>query len=140
MTEIRTVTTLRSKREEIVSSIKLYEDRIKQARADLAHVNACIKIFEASGDPEGMPRYVDVYRLFKRGEQITLCKEALSSGPKSTRELALHVMGAKGLDVGDKVLAKAVAAQLIHSLRMQASRGKIERIGKKGAALMWRLP
>ncbi|MBT3070823.1 hypothetical protein KKP04_08080 [Rhodomicrobium sp. Az07] len=140
MTEIRTVTTLRSKREEIVSSIKLYEDRIKQARADLAHVNACIKIFEASGDPEDMPRYVDVYRLFKRGEQIALCKEALASGPKSTRELALHVMGAKGLDVGDKVLAKALAAQLIHALRMQASRGKIERVGKKGTALMWRLP
>jgi hypothetical protein len=58
---------LRSKREEIVASIKLYEDRIKQARADLAQVNACIKIFEASGDPEEMPRYVDVYRLFARG-------------------------------------------------------------------------
>ena len=31
-----------------VLSIRLYEDRIKQARADLAHVNAAIKIFEAS--------------------------------------------------------------------------------------------
>ena len=59
MSEIRTVTTLRSKREEIIASIELYEDRIKQARADLAHVNACIKIFEASGDTETMPKYVD---------------------------------------------------------------------------------
>jgi hypothetical protein len=140
MTEIRTVTTLRSKREEIQASIKLYEDRIKQARADLAHVTAYIKIFEASGDPEDMPRYVDVYRLFARGEQITLCKEALATGQKSTRDLALHVMEAKGLDVGDKVMAKAVAAQLIHSLRMQANRGKILRAGKKGTALLWRLP
>jgi hypothetical protein len=140
MSEIRTVTTLRSKREEIVSSIKLYEDRIKQARADLAHVTACIKIFEASGDTQDMPRYVDVYRLFARGEPIALCKEALASGPKSTRELALHVMESKGLDTGDKVLAKAVASQLIHALRMQASRGRIARDGKKGTALIWRLP
>jgi hypothetical protein len=66
MGEIRTVTTLRAKREEISASVKLYEDRIKQARPDLAHVNACIKIFEAS-----------------------VCKETLASAPKSTRELAL---------------------------------------------------
>jgi len=106
----------------------------------LAHVNASIKIFEASGDAESMPKYVDVYRLFKRGEAMITCKEALASGPKSTRDLALAVMESKGLDIGDKVLAKAVAAQLIHQLRMQASRGKIVRDGKKGTALVWRLP
>jgi hypothetical protein len=49
-------------------------------------------------------------------------------------------MAAKGLDTGDKVLAKAVAAQLIHALRMQAQRGKILRDGKKGTALLWKLP
>jgi hypothetical protein len=78
---------------------------------------------------------VNVYRLFRRGEQMAACKEALASGPKSTRELE-----SKDLDTGDKVLAKAVAAQLIHQLRMQASRGKIIREGKKGTALVWRLP
>jgi hypothetical protein len=140
MGEVRTVTTLRTKREEIQASIKLYEERIKQARADLAHVTACIKIFEASGDAQDMPKYIDVYRLFKRGEQMEVCKEALASGPKSTRELALAVMESKGLDTGDKVLAKAVAAQLIHQLRMQASRGKIIRLGKNGTALVWRVP
>jgi hypothetical protein len=88
-------------------------------------VTACIKIFEASGDAQEMPKYVDVYRLFKRGEQMAVCKEALASAPKST---------------GDNVLAKAVAAQLIHQLRMQASRGKIIRDGKRGTALVWRFP
>ena len=72
----------------------------------MAHVNACIKIFEASGDAETMPKYVDVYRLFKRGEPMITCKDALASGPKSTRELALAVMKSKGLDTGDRVLAK----------------------------------
>jgi hypothetical protein len=140
MSEIRTVTTLKSKRDEILFSIRLYEDRIKQARADLAHVTAAIRIFEASGDPKEMSRYVDTHRMFKRGEPIAVCKEALASGPKSTRELALHVMQSKGLDTGDKVLAKAVASQRIHSLRMQSQRGRIVRDGKKGAALVWRLP
>src|SRR4051794_41324253 len=33
-----------------------YEKRIAQAQADLAHINAAISIFEASGDPKGFPR------------------------------------------------------------------------------------
>jgi len=99
----------------------------RQARADLAHITAAIRIFEASGDPKEMSRYVDTYRMFKRGEPIDLCKELLASGPKSTCEMALYLMAAKGLDTGDKVLAKALAAQLIHCLRMQAQRGRIVR-------------
>ena len=140
MGEIRTVTTLKAKREEIIHAIRLYENQFKQARANLAHISAAIKIFEASGDLQTMPKYVDTYRLYKRGEQMTLCKEALASGAKTTRELSLHVMAAKGFDVGDKVLAKSVASQLIHSLRMQADRGKLIRGGKVGTALVWALP
>lgn len=140
MSEIRTVTTLRHKRDEIAASIRLYEQQLAQARADLAHVTAAIRIFEASGDPKGMARYVDTHRLFKRGEPIALCKEALTSGPKTTRELAKHVMAAKGLDVGDKVLAKGIGQQLIHALRMQNQRGGIVMIGKRHGLSVWRLP
>ncbi len=96
MAEIRTVTTLRSKQQEIEASITKYEKRIAQARADLSHINAAIAIFEVSGDPEGFPAYVDIHRLFKRGEPIALCKQALAEGPKSTRQLTLYVLKAKG--------------------------------------------
>jgi hypothetical protein len=36
-------------------SIKLYEKQIAQARSDLAHVTAAIRIFEASGKPSDSP-------------------------------------------------------------------------------------
>jgi hypothetical protein len=49
-------------------------------------------------------------------------------------------MEAKGLDAGGKILPKAIAAQLIHSLRMQCLQGKTLWDGKKGTALMWKLP
>ena len=68
MAEIRIVTTLRRKRDEIAGSIRLYERQIKQAHADLSHVTAAIRIFEASGSRKDLPRHVDVYRLWKRGE------------------------------------------------------------------------
>ena len=80
---------------EILASISLYEKRLSQARADLAHVTACIAIFEASSPGEDVSSYVDTHRMFARGEMVRLCKEALASGPKTTKELALHVMASK---------------------------------------------
>jgi hypothetical protein len=65
---------------------------------------------------------------------MQLCKDALAGGPKTTKELALHVMKAKGLDSGDKVLAHAMASRMIHALRQQWRRGLIQGEGKvKGA-------
>jgi hypothetical protein len=46
---------------------------------------------------------------------MRLCKEALACGPKTTRELALIVIAAKGLDTSDKVLARAMATRMIHA-------------------------
>ena len=140
MAEIRTVTTLRSKRTEIIAAIANYEKRLAQARADLAHITAAITIFEASGDVEEIPPYVDIHRCFKRGEAINLCKETLVSGPLNTRQLALRVMAAKGLDTGDKVLAKAVAGRLIHALRQQCRRGLIDGTEEHFGARVWALP
>ena len=83
---------------------------------------------------------MDVHRLFKRREPIELCKEALAKGPMTTRQLALYVMQRKGLDLGDKVLAKSIGLRLIHALRKQAQRGGLLRSGKYKAALIWELP
>jgi hypothetical protein len=135
MAEIRTVTTLRRKRDEIITVIKLYERQLEQARADLAHVSAAMRIFDAGED---VKPYVDIHRIFKRAEKIELCREALASGPMTTKELALSLMRKKGLDTGDKVLAKAVANNLIHSLRMQAMRGRVIMDGKRKGVCVWR--
>lgn len=140
MAEIRTVTTLRNKRDQIAAAIASYEQKLAQARADLAHINASITIFEASGERQVLPPYVDVHRIFARGEAIELCKMALASGPMTTRQLAIYVMGAKGLDVGDKVLAKAIAGRLIHSLRQQCRRGRLIGETKIRGVRVWQLP
>lgn len=141
MAEPLTVTILKTKRDEIFRSIRLYKKKIKQAYDDLAHVTATMRLFEASGETQEMPLYVDTYRMFKRGEKMALCEEALRSGPRTTRELASHVMRAKGLDAGDAILVRSEASQLLHVLRMQALRGKLICSGrKKGRALIWRLP
>lgn len=141
MTEIRTVTTLRSKRKEIAASIQLYERQIAQARADLAHVEAAILIFEASGSRKAMTSYHDTHRLFGRREKIEMVKAAIAKhGPMDTRELAIVCMKAKGLDPKDKVMAKSVAHTLVHALRMQAQRGAMVMQGKRRGVSVWALP
>jgi hypothetical protein len=140
MAEIRTVTTLRSKRDEIAGTVAKYERLLGQARADLAHIEAAISIFEASGDPKGFPAYVGVHHLFKRGEQTRLCLAALADGPLTTRQLALYIMKAKGLDQGDKVLAKSIGSRLIHALRLLRKQGRLAAKGRIKAAMVWELP
>jgi len=138
--EIRTVTTLKSKRHKIIASIANYERALEQARADLSHVNACIAMFEVSGEPGDVTPYIDLHRLFKRGEVIAICKDALArEGELDTRQLAHRVMIAKGLDTGDKVLSRSLCIRIVQALRMQAKRGKVTALDKRKGVRVWRL-
>jgi len=140
MAEIRTVTTLRHKRDEIAASVRLYERQLEQAKADLAHVLAAIRIFEASGDPNDATRYMDVHRLFKRGETWAICREALArNGAMTTKELVDELMKARKLPTGDRVLNRALGMKLVNALSKQELRGKLTRDGKRKGVVIWRL-
>jgi hypothetical protein len=141
MAEIRTVTTLRSKAYEIVASINAYERRLNQARADLAHVTAIIRLFEASGEPADMPRYVNFHRLFRRHEKIKLCLDALADGADlSTREIAFYVIRAKGFDEADGALVIVLVKKLVHTLRHLAAGSQVVMVGKRRGMCVWRMP
>ncbi len=141
MAEIRTVTTLTSKRDQIEPAIVDYERQLAQARADLAHINAAIAIFAATGDREDMQAYVDIHRIWKRGELITLCKRFLESeGPLDTPQLAARAVKASGLPDGDKVLLKTVTLKIVQAMRQQHLRGTIRDKGKRAGRRVWALP
>jgi len=96
-------------------------------------------VFEAE-DTRDFQAYIDVHRVFSYREKWPLCEAALREhGPMTTKELALHLMAAKGLDTGDSVLASTIADRLIHSLRMQAIRGRVMVIGKRKGVCIWEL-
>jgi hypothetical protein len=139
MAESRTIETLEKKRGEILRAIAGYEEKIAQAQADLAHLNATIMMFAAGNEGDATRAYVDINGLFKRGEMVAIAKAALASGPQNTRQLSAVLLKAKGLDPADKVLGKAISHRLIHALRIQARNGKIKSIGRDRAAKVWRL-
>ena len=61
---------------------------------------------------------------------VTVCREALAAeGPLDTRELAVRVIRAKGLDEGDKVLRQTVAFRVVQALSIAAKRGRSRATG-----------
>lgn len=92
--------------------------------------------------PEGrtqFPVYMDTLRLFKRGEIVTICKTALNDGPLDTRELALAVIKAKGLDAKDAVLRRSIAFRIVQALSLQAKRRKLTMLPKRKGVRVWKL-
>jgi len=80
------------------------ERLLREAEHDLAHINASLRLFEATGEAADLPPYVDLNRVLRRGETTKICIEALAKeGPLDTRQLALRVIRAKGLSESDKV-------------------------------------
>ena len=70
MAESSTITTLRTKRDQIEGLIAHLEDRIKEARTDLAHVNATLRLFELAGlARESVRAYMNLNRVSPRGHR-----------------------------------------------------------------------
>jgi len=139
MSETRLVTTLRYKRAQILSSIATYERKLAQARAELAELAACIAHFDASGEGEDLSSYLEDSRLFEPGEMLKLCVEALITGPRTSKWLAVYVMAAKSLDTGDDALVRAMMSRIALALRRQSRRGLIRDFGKVKGSTLWSL-
>jgi hypothetical protein len=133
------VVTLQRKRGEIEAAIAAYEKKIASAKRDLSHVNATLAMFAAPEGRTQFPVYMDTLRLFKRGEIVTICKAALKAGALDTRELALAVIKAKGMDSKDTVLRRSIAFRIVQALALQAKRRKITMLPKYKGVRVWRL-
>jgi hypothetical protein len=135
------VSILRRKRNEIRDAVAMYQVKLKQAQADLAHVLAALRLFEASGRPEDFPPYMDLNRVLVRGETTKLCFAALAAeGPMDTKQLTERVMCAKGLDFGDKVLAQAISLRVVQTLRVRAIRkGDVSGAERRRGVCVWKL-
>ena len=140
MTDPLTLTTLRNKRDEITAAVKSYEKRLEQARRDLHHVNATIRIFEAGSDPTDFPVHMSTRLLFRRGEIATFCKAELAKdGQLDTRELARRLMRSKALDEGNEPLRITVTYRATQALRFEAKRGGVQSNKPRGGVCVWTL-
>lgn len=136
------VTQLRAKQAEIEAQIKSLEDRIGQARADLLHVVAVVRLYDPTA-VEGRPAtaYHGATKAIGRSDVFALCKAALeaSAEPLDTRQLARHVITAEGWDGDDRRLAVAIGHKVGAAMGRCVRRGTAQKVGERDRAALWRL-
>jgi hypothetical protein len=133
MTNSHVVSALRIKRAEISGHIHDLEKRIGRQRANLANLDATIKLFSPGETPDAIPpkRAYRRTRYFGRNELSRLTQDALrtASGPLTSNEIAAAVMQAKGMPPDDAAFRGIVANKALTVLRRLAKRGTVAKFG-----------
>ena len=133
MTNSHVVSALRLKRAEISGHIHDLEKRIARQRANLANLDATIKLFSPGTNPDAIPpkRTYRRTRYFARNELSRLTQDALrtASGPLTSTEIAAAVMQPKGMPLGDAAFKEIVADRALTVLRRLAKRGTVVKHG-----------
>ncbi len=143
MTEPLILTQLREKQAEIQDAVTYHEAKLAEAKADLIHVNAVVRLYEAQGTPEGaFPAYVNLNRLVARNEMVTGARAAseASGRPMTTREITEAFIRTKGWDEADKALRQAVTCRLVQALTRAVRRRTIADAGRQARGVrVWAL-
>lgn len=140
MAESQTVVILRNKRDDIALAITTYERELERARADFAHITAALAIFDAGDQPGSQRPYTHLVRGFRYGELAALCRAAIADGPLSTPEIAKYVMAEKGMDAGNRVLARSIGFSVLQSMRGMARRQIVRKLHQSRGRCVWELP
>ena len=136
------LSTLEDKLHELRASIVTYEERLEQARQELAVMTAALTIFARDGGRITDTRPATVRNLFKRGEVITICRKALANAPEglTTRDLGIACLVARGFNQDDPVLLRAMVGLLSNTLKKAVRRGDLVKVGEDGRKVVWRVP
>ena len=130
------IQSLKNKHSEIHGRIAAYEAQIAQARHDLAHVNATIRLLT---EPEHQrARYMVSHGFFKKGEIADVCVRHLGvDGEMTTRQLAERVMAERKLDASDRTLRNSVVFKVVQALRHAKRRKLVRMVEKRKGMCVW---
>jgi hypothetical protein len=108
MTDTHVISSLRRKRAEISGHIHDLEKRIARQRVALTNLDATIRLFSPSTNPDAIPpkRVYRRTRYFAHNELSRLTQDALriASGPLTAGDIALTIMQAKELRADDQAM------------------------------------
>src|ERR1700690_1110322 len=113
MAETHVVSALRAKRAEISGYIHDLEKKVKRMRANLAHIDATIRVFAPDLNPDSIPpkRRYRRSRSFAKGELFRRCLDALRAAnglPIAAGEIAQAAMADKSMNGDDPAQMAAV--------------------------------
>ena len=140
MAEMHVIGALRNKRAELAGMLHQLEQQLVQQRADLAHVDATMRLFDPDIRPKDIrpkqPRARNAW--FRQGECLRLIYDELreATQPATTRELAERIMRVKAIPVADDQRRERIQKTLLASLnRAKEAIARVEIAG----VVRWRL-
>ena len=140
MAELHVIDALRNKRAELVGTLRQLEQQLAQQRANLAHLDATMRLFDPDIRPRDIPpKQPRIYNAwFRPGECLRLVYDELreATQPVTTRELAERIMCLKAMPIPDDRRRELVQRTLLGSLNR--ARQTIARVETAGV-VSWRL-
>ena len=140
MGEPHVIGALRNKRAELAGVLRQLEQQLGQQRADLAHLDATMRLFNPDIRPNDLrakqPRARNAW--FRPGECLRLIYDELREAPQplTTRELAERIMRLKAISAADDQRRERIQKTLLGSLnRAKQTIARIEIAG----VVSWRL-
>jgi hypothetical protein len=117
--------------------------RIARQRADLAHLDAVIRLLDPASDPETIRPKVPRNNgcdWFGRGELARMALEAIRDAPSpiSAMDVARAVVARKGMEPGDAVALRRVKNMVDATLR-QGEGGLVERVVYRPRSVGWKV-
>ncbi len=140
MAELHVVGALRNKRAELAGTLRQLEQQLVQQRANLAHLDATMRLFDPDVQLNDIrprqPRVRNVW--FRPGECLRLIYDELREAiqPVTTRELAERIMRIKAISTTDDRRREQVQKTLLGSLTR--AKPTIARVDIAGV-VSWRL-
>jgi hypothetical protein len=138
------ISGLTAKRSELLAMAQSLEAQARQARVDLAHIDAALRLFDPSVDLaaiRGKSQTRGRCPWFKGGDLSRFCREVLrdASEPLSAEAMVRQIMARHGMDQENQAQRSAIILRTLQALHRMAKRGDVGRIGK-GVGVLWTLP
>jgi hypothetical protein len=142
MAESHVVSALTNKRAEIAGMIARAQQQIGQFRADLAHLDATIRLFAPAMEPETIPAR-RIHQSDLRFEPGGLSRRVLDAlrragAPIRAPDLVRAVMIENGLDPADRANFAQVQWKVRDTLKRLSKRGLVAPDGA-GHGVLWRI-
>lgn len=139
-----TVAGLVAKRAEIAGQIEVTRETLRELIVALDHIDAAIRLFDPDYDIAAIrakPNHPA--QVARRGDSIRLILDLLrqATGPMTTKQIALQVMAARGLNTTDAALVLTMTRRIGASLRSYRDNGSIKSIrdGRYGKFDLWEI-
>jgi hypothetical protein len=134
MAELLVIGALRNKRAELAGTLRQLEQQLGQHRANLAHLDATMQLFDPHIRPnEIRPRQQRVRNAwFRPGECLRLIYDELrgATQPVTTRQLAENIMRVKAIPADDDHRRERVQKTILGSLnRAKQTIARVETAG-----------